>query len=286
MNILLTNHSLIDAGGSETFTYTMAAELIRRGHDVDITAFYIGDFADHIRELPVNLTPTPKAEYDMIFVNHYPCLQMLLSENIKGYKTLTCHGTVNLENPISGADRYVAVSEEVQRHMKTAGYKAEIIFNGIDCERFKPIRPVNRTLKSVYCMCQGEEANEMVKEACRITGWQFSAKRGFNVEQYINESDLVVSLGRGAYEAMACGRSVLIFDSRKYMGLMGDGLLTWDNIDEAKRCNCSGRAFKRQFDVAGLIEEMAKYRPEQGEFNRQHALENMNIQTQVERYLS
>jgi len=94
-----------------------------------------------------------------------------------------------------------------------------------------------------------------------------------------------VSLGRGAYEAMACGRNVLVFDSRHYMGLLGDGFLTEENLEEAKRCNCSGRAFGKKFDVQSLIKEMKKYNPEQGDFNREHALENMNIQKQVERYL-
>jgi len=126
----------------------------------------------------------------------------------------------------------------------------------------------------------------MVKEACRISNWQFSDKRGFDVEQYINESDLVVSLGRGAYEAMACGRNVLVFDSMHYMGMKGDGLLTQGNLEESKKCNCSGRSFGKKFTIQSLIDEMKKYDPEQGDFNREHALKNMNIQKQVERYLS
>lgn len=281
MKILCTNYNLISPGGSETFTYTLSKELARRGHDVDVTAYMIGEFSERFTH--ANLTPKPKAEYDRIFVNHYPCLRTL--NGTKGYKVLTCHGTLGVENPTSGADRYVAISEEVKRHMKTAGYEAEVIFNGVDCERFRSMQPINKHLTSVYSLCQGEEANGMVKEACQIAGWRFSDKRGFDMEQYMNEADLVVSLGRGAYEAMACGRSVLVFDSRHYMGLLGDGLLTWDNIDEPKRYNCSGRAFKKIFDTDGLIAEMLKYRPEQGEFNRQHALENMNIEKQVERYL-
>jgi len=285
MKVLLTNYNLIDAGGSETFTYTMAIELIKLGHDVDITAFYIGDFADHMMRSPAHLTPTPQAEYDMIFVNHYPCLQMLMKHGIKGHKTLTCHGTVDFENPAPGADRYVAVSEEVRQHMKTAGYKADIIFNGVNCERFKPVKPINKTLKNVYSLCQGDAANETVKEACKIGGWSFSDKRGFDVPEYINESDLVVSLGRGAYEAMACGRNVLVFDSRHYMDMMGDGMLTVDNIGTSKRCNCSGRSFRKRFDVQELINEMQKYNPAQGDCNREHALKNMNIKKQVERYL-
>lgn len=281
MNILCTNFNLINPGGSETFTYTLSKELARRGHEVEVTAFLAGEFMERFTHAKLN--PQPGPEYDLMLVNHAPCLQEL--RNVKGRKILTCHGTLGVENPTSGADRYVAISEEVQRHMKTAGYEAEVIFNGVDCERFRPINPINKHLTSVYSLCQGEQANDMVKEACRIAGWQFSDKRGFDVEQYINESDLVVSLGRGVYEAMACGRSVLVFDSRHYMGLLGDGLLTWDNIEESKRFNCSGRAFKKRFGIPNLIAEMEKYNPVQGAFNREHALENMNIEKQVERYL-
>ena len=150
MKVLLTNYNLLAAGGSETFTYTMAEELTRIGHDVDVTAFYIGDFAGYIKQSPAHLNPTPKSEYDMIFVNHYPCLRTLIKNEIKGHKTLTCHGTMSFENPKPGADRYVAISEEVQDHMKSEGYEADLIFNGVNCERFKPIKPINKTLKNVY----------------------------------------------------------------------------------------------------------------------------------------
>ena len=42
MNILLTNISLAKPGGSETFTYTMAKELISRGHNVYVFTFKKG----------------------------------------------------------------------------------------------------------------------------------------------------------------------------------------------------------------------------------------------------
>jgi hypothetical protein len=278
MNILAATYHLKGLGGSETFTYTFVKELVELGHNVDVYTLYKGVVSNKLGKLIVD---KPKDKYDVIFVNHI--LDNIKS--IKGYKILTCHGTLGVENPVSGADKYIAISKEVQAHLAIKGYKSEVIFNGVDCIRFSPYHYINDKIKRVYSLCHGSIANEMVKEACKKLNISFSDERGWDVERYINEADLVVSLGRGVYEGMACGRSILVFDSRDYMPMQGDGIVTLENIEAIKECNCSGRSFKIPFTTETLVKEFGKYNSEQGLFNRRYALAYMNIKTQVQQYL-
>jgi len=63
----------------------------------------------------------------------------------------------------------------------------------------------------------------------------------WDIEREIRQNELIISLGRGACEALSCGRPVLVLDSRPYQPLMADGLITPGNINEFSTCNFSGR---------------------------------------------
>ncbi len=293
MSVLVTNNYLQYLGGSETFTYTLVKEIQRREGDVDVFTFHRSDI---FKELP--FVTKLKEEYDIIFVNHNTCLKHVI-KHTKGFKFLTCHGTVpDLEQPVEGADHYVSISEEVQAHLRSKGFESTIIRNGVDCERFKPIKPINKECKNVFCLCQGTEATENIREACKRLGLNFfnidgkdfpighnNKKSYFNVEEYMNKADIVFTLGRGAYESMACGRNVIVYDSRGYMGSMADGIITPETINDMLETNCSGRRFGYKYKVDDIIEEIKKYKSEYGEFNRAFALEHLNVRKQLDKYI-
>lgn len=283
MNILVTNQQLDGFGGSETFTYTFIQELIKLGHNVDVFTLFKGFISSKLK----NVVDVPKPEYDVIFSSHNTCLSKLL--HIKAYKIHTCHGvgTNTAEAPIPGADKYVAISEEVQDGLKLQGYDSILIRNGIDCERFKPQTQISE-LRDVYSLCQGHVANNLLEQTCKKMGLNLNRTKAWNVEDLINNAELVVTLGRGAYEAMACGRNVLVFDSRSYMKSIpkGDGMITKENIDVLIKHNCSGRALNIEFNIDQLISEIEKYSPENGGFNRNYALKHFNSKSQVQKYLS
>jgi hypothetical protein len=77
-----------------------------------------------------------------------------------------------------------------------------------------------------------------------------------NVVDYINNADIVVSLGRGALAALACGRNVIVFDIHG-----GDGLITEDNFKEIRKNNFSGRHFSKFYNVEEFKNEISKYNP-------------------------
>jgi glycosyltransferase involved in cell wall biosynthesis len=286
-NILITNNHLENLGGSEVFTYTIAKELERRGYSIDVFTFTKGVVSEKL-----NTVDKLKSSYDLILVNHNTCLKHVI-ENTKGFKILTCHGVYpQLEQPILGADAYVSISEEVQDHLKNLGYNSFLVRNGINCERFYPRKRIDRECKNILSMCHGMEAHNNIVEACRklAINFMFAGSdyqgRIFDIEYLIDKADLVFGLGRGVYEAMASGRNVIVYDTRHYTDLKtADGLVTMNNIKETQKNNCSGRRFKLQFSVDSIVEEIKKYKQEYGEVNRDYALENFNIEKQVNKYL-
>ena len=280
MNILLTNYFMTSLGGSETFTYTLAKELERLGHNVEVFAFEYDD------KFNLNFVYKPKSKYDLILASHNVCLKIL--KHTEGYKILTCHGIYpRLEQPIEGANRYVSISEEVQQYLRFKGFNSTIIHNGIDCKRFISYRKINKKLQNVLSLCKGDSANYRLAKACKNLELEFETIQSiWNVEEMINWADLVVSLGRGAYEAMSCGRSVFVYDTREYTELKtGDGIVTKENCNELLKNNFSGRRFKIPYSVKDLERELLKYDSTIGEFNRKFALENFDVRKTAKQYL-
>lgn len=294
MKILVTNNTYSFTGGSETYAYAVIAELKRKGHDV--TAFTMGPctmVAEKIREIgvPILYQTKPKDEYDLVIGSHtstFEHLQHLTCKQIQ-----TCHGIYPaLEQPFKGVE-HVAISKEVSDHIKSKGMKSTIIHNGVDCERFKPINSIRKRLTKVLSLSHDQAVNQQLHQACNMAGIKFEWQNKyinpmFNIEDKIQDADLVVTLGRGAYESMAAGRPVFIYDRRGYSGLpaIGDGLLTLDTIDKSLENNCSGRATKKSFTTKQIVEEFMKYNSSLGEQMREYALEHFNIDKNMDKYLS
>jgi len=273
MKIIVMNNQLNSLTGTDIYTYTLAKELLKK-HNVKVFTFHKGIVS---KKLPM----IDKIEdCDLFLVSHNTCLKEI--ENQKGFKILTIHSTqYKVEKPIDGADKYVAISEEIQDYLKEKGYESTIIRNGIDCERFKPINPINEKLKNVLCISKNNLLKEAVKNACPdLNVISIGRVKKWEVEKYINKVDLVVSSGRGIYEAMACGRVAVVVDvNARWL----DGIVNKDNIGELLRFNCSGRRFGK--DIKELKNEIMKYDKSMGLFNRKFALNNFNIKKQVNKYL-
>jgi|GEM_PF-343243 len=279
--LLATNH-LHTLGGTETFTFALAEQLVELGYTVDLFSFNYGEASERIKHKVkiINNLDELADFYHIAIVSHNTCIEKI---PFNAYITAQiCHGTTaELEQPSPLADIYISISEEVHTHLVSLGYASKVIRNGIDCRRFFPENPVNDRLTKVLSLCQSAEANTKLKKACETLNINFSylnkhTNSVWETEKYINEADLVVSLGRGAYEAMASGRSVLVYDERVYTK-GGDGILTRQNINELIRYNLSGRFTKKQYTVSDLISELEKYDKNQGSFNRAYALEHLNI---------
>ena len=273
MRILLASYYLAKTGGTENYTYALAQELLRRGHKVEYYAEVRGETSKKFERMGV---PNMKhVYYDLILANHVPVVEIVCK---KGFTVQTCHGAVaELEQPSPAACTHVVISEEMKEYLASKGFEARLIRNGVNCERFKPITPPNSTLKKVLSLCQSDAANNFLSRCCAKAGVEFCALNKFtdnvwDVEKYINDADLVVGIGRSAYDAMACGRCVISYDWRDYMGEgLGDGYLCAANVENSVAYNCSGRGSKRTFTEDDFVKELQKYNPADGAFFRQFA---------------
>lgn len=88
----------------------------------------------------------------------------------------------------------------------------------------------------------------------------------YNIEKLMRESDLVVATGRAVYEAMLCGRPVLVHNT----GASGECIIQ-DELSFARlmETNCSGRLLGKRFGTVDEIEsEMRGYNPSCGKSMR------------------
>ncbi|WP_161887644.1 glycosyltransferase family protein [Pontibacter russatus] len=288
MNILVATNHLRMVGGTENYSYALIEELLRRNHQVEYFSFEKGkvsDLIEHNLKVPFF---TGNKSYDLILANHNTIVDSLWKF---GFIIQTCHGIYPLlEQPSLYADAHVSISNEVQVHLASKGFNSKIIYNGINCDRFTISNPINERLTSVASFCQSDEANELVEKACEVLNIKFLRVSKFeenfwNIEKVINRADLIVGLGRSAYDAMACGRPVVIFDKRKYSNNYGDGYVK-DNLGFIMLNNCSGRYYKQNYTVSSLVEEFLKYDPKDGLYLRNFALRYLNIKNQVDSYLN
>ncbi len=285
-NILLANHHLQNPGGSETYTYTIAEELTKRNVNIEYFTFYRGGISERM-EKKLGIQFMTRKRYDLILANHNTCVDYLFN---RGFVIQTCHGIFpDLEQPSAHADAHVAISQEVKDHLSKLGYISEIILNGINTDRYSIKTPIHISLQTVLSLCHSGHAHTMIKEACDMLGCSLIVQDKYQnpvweVEQLINRADLVVGVGRSAYEAMSCGRPVIIFDHREYYPSCGDGYVK-DILEKSLLKNCSGRFSNRSYDARDMAIELSKYRQADSAFFRNFALQNLNIVHSVDQYL-
>lgn len=287
MRILVANHWLAKLGGSETFTYTLIGELVRQGHRVDLHTNIEGIVSDKIQK-DFRVVNVIDGKYDLVLANHYTTVEKLYA---RGFVIQTCHGIFpRLEQPSPRAHYHVSISDEVQFYLNKLGFPSDVILNGIDQRRFRLEKEINKVPKVLLSMVQSEEANAVVKRACNLAGVKYTVAKKYKVpiwemEEMINGADIVVSLGRGAYEAMSCGRTVIVYDNRKYFDSCGDGYLTLPDLHESIRNNCSGRRFKKKFTAESLAAEILRHQRVDADSLHGYAKENLNMELQVQKYL-
>jgi O-antigen biosynthesis protein len=292
MKVLLGTNHYFGYTGSETFAQTVALGLRALGHEVHLYAPYAGgSMVDRTQAggVPVfsDLGLLGTQAYDLIHVSHntiafetrlaFPDIPMVFQS----------HGVLPfLEQPPPedlGIARFLAVSEEVRDHLHQQGVpldRIEIFRNCVDARRFRPetsLRPKPQRLLVISERMDSGTRAIVAQAAQRLQMQMRSIGEPGKVceypEQEINQADIVLSLGRGIIEAMACGRAALVYD---YLG--GDGMVTPENIDEIQKCNFSGRRFARRYTVEDLVRELEIYSPEMGRTNRRLVEERFSVE--------
>lgn len=257
MRILLTNNHLVELYGSETWIMTMVAELAKE-HEVGVYTKHKG----YVSSLLADYIDDNPQDYDLAIINHNSCVNVDAK-----YKIFTSHGTVpELEIPPAGMNYYVAVNENVSKKYKIP----HIIKNPINTELFKPTSTIRATPDRVMVIGNAKVPVPHIKPT----------RTDYNTFNLINDADVVIAIGRGALEAMSCGRCVITWDNKIGWGEIGDGYL--DDLSKLTG-NVAGEYLLRRID---WNVEFSKYQQEHGERNRQYILENHDVRKIVQEYLT
>ena len=286
-NVLIANNHLFEFGGSETFTYTLIEEINNRDdYNVEYYTLHKGTVSEKIEKI-LGVKYLSRKRYDLILASHNTCVEMLYS---MGFCIQICHGIYpQLEQPSNKADAFVSISQEIQDYLSLKGYSSRIIYNGINLERFRPLKPISSNLKTVLSLCHSEEANNIIEQICLEKKIKFIKAFKYkdpvwDIERLINKSDLVIGLGRSAYEAMACGRPVIVYDNRNYFHSYCDGYVK-NILGFSLLNNCSGRYSKKVYSINDLKLEFEKYDFKDSEYFRNFAEKHLDIKNKVDEIL-
>lgn len=299
LRILLTTIHLADLAGSETYTYTIVKGLQGLGHRLSVYSPVLGLMAQRIRELGVpvydDLEQVRQEPFDVIHAQHNVTALQARAFFPNVPMVFHCHGVLPLpEQPPSlevNAQRFIAVSEEVQSHLERVGVprqRIEILRNPIDVRRFRPFEPIRPKPSRALVISNKIDDHTLatIVAACRqldITVEVIGLKSNpvWDVETYINRADIVFTLGRGALEAMSCARAVFVYD---YQG--ADGWITPETIVEIQKSNFSGRRYQRRLSATELARELSGYHPEMGPSNRKLIEERFSLDGYLPRLIA
>lgn len=297
MLILVTNTAYSNCDGSETWTFCLVNNLKKLNHDVNLFInekinknglLFKKTLENGIEIYDVNI---PKKKYNLILANHTDTINKLLEYYNKNIIIQTCHGIYpELEQPVLELNHFVSVSKEIQEHLKIKNIDSTLIFNGIDCERYSCKNKINDKLQTVVSLVKDQYALKIINSVCNELNLNLIHSRNkFNVEDEINKGDLVITVGRGIYEGLSCGRNVISYDCRSYYTNipMGHGLLTSiESIENGLKDNFTGRNEKKFLSKEQLKNEILKYDKKYGIIGREYILNNLNIKKNIIKYLS
>lgn len=269
MNILLTNHSLDFRAGSETWVITMLNHLSKH-HSVDVFTT--------MENTLTSASFNSNKHYDLALINHNSCLTAISSWHID-VRIFTSHGIIpDLEKPISGANAYVAVSEETQQQMRHSEFNAQIIRNPIDTDHYA-YWPPHKSLQNILFLNNRPFNRQLLHSACSNLNLEILSRRNIDPHNAISWADLVITTGRGCYESLSCGKNVIILNRG-----LSDGIVTRENIQDLRKNNCSGRRHALPYSAQDLAVELTKYDPTRN--LRPYILENNQVTLIANQYLA
>ena len=258
--VLLGNNTLDSFAGSEIWTYTLATELLRRGHEVVAFSPLLGKLAPRLEAVGIRCISSlaHADEPAVVICNHHDITIALRQRFPRAPIIATVHGTLHQglrnhellpEHPVTDfkVDQYIAVSEEVHGLLRRAyDIESVIIRNFFDLTRFSwsPVLPnafPRRIVVNDNYSTREDEANKVIEQVAahydaklQFIGANF--EETWDVEAVLRPSDVVVGMGRSVLEGFCMGKVALVH------GRWGTGgILTQGTYDLLKQTNFSGR---------------------------------------------
>ena len=271
MRIPLTNFSLAERGGTQTWVRDFALALAARGHEPTVYTPRVGELADELRETGIRVVTRLRESRKSpdIIHGHHPQAMIALVHHRASPGLFVAHSySWWMDTPplLPRVYRYVAVDEPSRERLVTLGAPPErtsLILNAVDLARFPPRdslprMPRRALLFSNYAM--EETYLPVVREACAQAGLALDVAGlgcGNPVarpEEILGRYDIVFGKARCALEALATGCAVILCD-----GWGVGSLVTAADIDRMRPLNFGQKLLTRPVTAANLLEEIARY---------------------------
>jgi glycosyltransferase involved in cell wall biosynthesis len=299
VHILVTNHGLDRPAGTETYLLTIVPELLARGHRVSCVAAELGEAAQMLRALGVTVTddPTQVDEPDVVHASHIDVTHLTMAVWPLVPFVFVSHGSgireVLEQPPLPRAlvQRWVAVSEWGRDVLVTrdriAAESIAVIRNPVDLARYRPMQPPRSTPRTALVLSNHKdpELEQATEEACRLAGLELrrvgGVARRWDTVSELNFADVVVTIGRGAIEAMACARPVVLLHL-----FGGDGPLTPENAEATMHSNYSGLVTRQIPDAATLTAWLRTATPQLGAWGREWVEAHHDVRVIVDQLIA
>jgi glycosyltransferase involved in cell wall biosynthesis len=236
--------------GSSVHVYELARTLVRRGHEVTVTASDIGgEITERARAhgvCVVDLDAVTQSTYDLIHAHQHDVGLTAMARVPDVPVVATLHSRAGADRPIASARvrSYVCVRPEIRTHAvachRVPEARTTVVFNGIDRTRFQPapvaasahVLPRVLFIGTVTARRRAALRDLVARTECdgrelRVVGigpddWlatapahvTWSRHELWAVEDEIRAADVVaaITFSRTAIEAWACGRPALVYE--------------------------------------------------------------------------
>lgn len=256
--VLLTNFNMLNYSGSEIDTLTIANYFLKKGYLVHIFTLQKGNplikmVNNNIKVITLNEIDNLYNSYEIIWSHHFPLLDYLLfSLKIKGkyifyislspfnpYEAIpSYHNKLSLIGAITKEvyDKLILEGVNLEKLVLFPNYVIDDFFN----YKIKKIQEIKK-----ICIVSNHVPLELIKlkELCQkrnilvdIYGKDYEIS--YVDDKLLNKYDLVISIGKTIYYALAIGKLSYCYD---YFG--GYGFITKNNLEQAYSYNFSGREF-------------------------------------------
>jgi hypothetical protein len=279
MEIVLATTGLAGIGGSETYLLTVAEQLQRLGHAVTVHATTGGAMSEFMagRGIPVAIGERALPDAcEAILVQDAAMAYALADRWPETPQVFRCPSALHdfqFPPQLPGVVAAVVVcSDRMLRHVEALAGEREIVRlrHPVDTRRLSPRgeireRPRRAILLGNYV---SGRRRELIVEAWGSAGVECETV-GIHGEatpepaSAIAAADIVVGKARAILDAMACGRAAYVLDV-----VGGDGWVTEARYPAMEADNFAGQATDWSLGRERLLADLADYRPDMGQANR------------------
>ena len=283
LRVLLTNCVLRGPSGTEMYLYDVAKRLLARGHRPIVYSPVLGPLAQRFSMATISVVSDLTLLSDKPDVIHgqhsLETVQALLHFPATP-AIYVCHdwNWVHDTPPkLPRVRRFIAVDETVRDRLMIqegiAESLIEVVYNGVDMDRFRPRPPLPRRPQKALVISNYLEPSQLnvISTACQRQGIELDAigaKLGGSCprpEDVLGKYDVVFAKGRCAWESLAVGASVIVCDT------WGVGpLVATTELTSLRRANFGRRLLQRPLHIDTIVRELSRYdAADAGEVSRQ-----------------